>query len=360
MPTSKLAQKAKNTLYGFARQSDVKLAQLWKMQISNNFGFNSRQSKLVRNILEHSREHNLRSAKRLRASLVYYSYLLNNDSVPEGLWQACNSVELVHTALLMHDDFMDQDLLRRGQPTTQVYYGKSDPHYGESMAVCTGDAILCLGFRTLLNTKFSPDVTVLALSQLLQGIENTAYGQAFDITLQHQKSWTQNDIITLHRAKTAIYTYQNPLLIGAILGNVPHQAHSILKDYSKDAGVAFQLQDDILGVFGDRETTGKSDNSDLLQGKCTLLILKALELGNQSEKKIIEKIWGDRNASHKDLTKAKEAIKTSGSYQYSKDFAHKLAKKAVASATKLHTLKLNKLSIDYLQGIAEYMIDRDL
>ena len=109
-------------------------------------------------------------------------------------------MELVHAALLMHDDFMDEDQTRRGGPTTHMYFGGG--HYGDSMAVDIGDALLCLGFE-LVEDK-----------EILRAIVNTAYGQAYDVSLEKFGKWTEDDVLTMHKAKTAIYTYENPLFIG--------------------------------------------------------------------------------------------------------------------------------------------------
>ena len=197
---------------------------------------------------------------------------------------------------------------------------------------------------------------------MLRGITNTAYGQAYDLELEAFSNWTENDVITLHKAKTAIYTYQNPLFVGAYLGGIDNpEIFNILHDYSLDGGVAFQLQDDILGVYGSPEKTGKSADSDLLQGKCTLLVLKVFEKGTKAHQKAVKKIWGKTAASRPDLDAAKQAIINSESYEYSKETAKTFARKAANTASKLRKIKgLTIESIDYIQGIAEYMVNRNV
>lgn len=355
-----LGLKAKDTLVGFVNKIDIKLVKYWESEISTNFGFNQEQKDLVRKILEHAKEHNLRTGKRIRASFVYYAYLLGNGVTDEKIWQAAEAVELVHTALLMHDDFMDQDPLRRGKPTTHVYFGEGDSHYGDAMAVNVGDAVLCMGYERLLESGFDSELIKRAMSQLLRGITNTAYGQAYDVSLPKIGELSEERVMALHKAKTAIYTYENPLFIGAILGGASNDVLGILHKYSMLGGVAFQLQDDILGIFGDEEKTGKSADSDLLQGKVTLLVSKALELGNEDQRKIIRKVWGNKEAGDIDINEAKAVIKESGSYDYSVNVAKKLAKEAADWASKLRELKLNIEAIDYLEGIANYLVERDV
>jgi len=350
-----LAVKAKATLENFVPLIDKRLAKYFDQEIKLDFGFNQRQKSVVKEMLLHAKEHNLRPAKRIRASFVYYGYLLGKTGVTDSVWTAAMAAEVVHTALLMHDDFMDRDIVRRGGPTTHKYYEAktNNPHYGNSMAVDTGDAVLCAGFDLLAGIA---DKNVVR--QMLRAIVNTAHGQAYDITLETLGKWQENDVIDLHKAKTAIYTYENPLKIGGLMAGIPEEALEILHDYAMDGGVAFQLQDDILGVFGTPEKTGKSADSDLLQGKCTMLVLKVFNDGTDGQQNAVRKVWGKLDASRKDLDNAKQAVIDSGSLKYSNDLAREYAAKAANTASGLRSLNLNAEAIDYIQGIAEYMVNR--
>lgn len=351
---------AKQTLENFIPIIDNKLEGYWKSEIKRGFGFNKKQKDLVLKLLEHSQEHNMRSAKRLRAAFVYYAYKLSNNN-DEKIWDAAMGVELVHTALLMHDDVMDQDNVRRGKATTHKFFEEGDPHYGESMAYTLGDVVLTIGYELVLRSNFESELVVKAMGKLLRGIANTAYGQAYDVTLEKMvDQWEEDDVFSLHKAKTAIYTYENPLFIGAILGNLDDKVLTILHDYSMKGGVAFQLQDDILGVYGDPEKTGKSANSDLLQGKITLLVLKTLKDGTKAQIADLRKVWGKRKASIEDIEKAKKAIVDCGSLDYSRKISKDLASEATAIAEKLRSLDLNMEAVDFIQGIAEYMVNRNV
>lgn len=346
-----LGDQAKKTLKAYVAEIDPKISHYFDSEIIKHFGFNTRQKELVNSMLEHAQEYILRPTKRLRASFVHYGYKLSGKTPDERVWQAAVGVELVHAALLMHDDFMDLDERRRKGPTTHKYFEKKlngSEHLGHSMAVSLGDALLCLGFELTQS------------EQMLRGIANTAYGQAYDVSLETLSEATEDDVLTLHKAKTAIYTYENPLFIGAELAGLPKEAKAILHDYAMDGGVAFQLRDDVLGVFGDPEETGKSANSDLLQGKVTLLILYVLQHGTDSQKSALKKIWGKRAANALDIEAAKQAIRDSGSMEHSLKMTEGLARKAAQTAEKLRNLNLNKEAIDYLQGIAEYMVKREV
>lgn len=350
----------KTELTRLARITDKHLAVYFDEEIDKNFGFNQRQKKLVKKLLEHAKEHNLRSAKRLRASFVYHSYLLGRRNVDERIFRAAVAIELVHTALLMHDDFMDQDELRRGGLTSHKFLARGSKHYGEAMAVDLGDVILSWGYEMLNRCRFETELVNEAVGHLLRTAIKTGWGQAMDLNLEKEKEWTEDDVMTTHRAKTAVYTYENPLMVGAILGKLGGEVRKILTEYARWGGIAFQLQDDILGLFGSPEKTGKSADSDLLQGKRTLLMLIALRQGNKGGREAILKVWGKGKANEDDLEKAKEAVKKSGSLDYSIQISRQYAKKAVKTVEKLRGRGLNKKAIDYIQGIATYMVERDV
>ncbi len=381
MALNRLGEKAKKSLIEFVDQMDGRLENYWNSEMAKNFGFNETQKELVKKMLLHAKEHNLGSAKRLRASFVYYSYKLSETKTQgikesllrsssyegqaksqddERIWQAAEAIELVHTALLMHDDFMDRDKVRRGLPTTQEFFAEGDSHYGESMAVSIGDTVLCLGFERLLTCGFETEKVKKATTQLLRGITNTAYGQAYDVSLPKLGEITEEKVMSLHRAKTAIYTYENPLFIGAILAGLSEKVLNVLHDYAIDGGIAFQLQDDILGVYGDEEKTGKSADSDLLQGKVTLLIVKTLEKGTEEQKENLLKVWGKLSSTQEEIDLAKKAIKESGAYEASVKTARVLANKAADGITVLREWGLNSEAADFLEGIARYMVEREV
>jgi len=350
----------KQTLNNFVGIIDEKLNAYWQTELERGFGFSQKQKDLVKKMLLHAQEHNLRAAKRIRGSFVYYGYQLGKPA-DDRIWNAAMGVELVHTALLMHDDVMDQDDVRRGKPTTHKFFEGDDPHYGESIAYTLGDAVLTIGYELVLRSEFESDLVIKATEKLLRGVTNTAYGQAYDVSLEKMvDTWEEEDVIVLHKAKTAIYTYENPLYIGAILAGLGEDVLKILTDYSMDGGVAFQLQDDILGVYGDPEKTGKSANSDLLQGKVTLLILKTLSDGNEQQIEALKKVWGKRQANIEDIENAKKAIVDSGSLEYSRTISRDYAAKAAKTAERLRDFNLNKEAIDFIQGVAEYMVNRDV
>ncbi len=355
-----LGQKAKKTLQEFVPEMDAKIRERFEIEIEKNFGFNERQKKLNREILEHAKEYILRPTKRLRGSFVYYGWKLGRDTPLRTVlsrgwgevgWNAAIGIELVHAALLMHDDVMDRDEIRRGGPTTHKYYEKrygSDAHFGEAMAVGVGDIVLCLGFNLLASCENHKSTI-----KMLSGIVQTGYGQAFDMVLERERGWAEDDIIALHKAKTAIYTYDIPLFVGGSLAGLSGEALKILHDYAMDGGVAFQLQDDILGVYGDDVKTGKLGYRDIKEGKVTLLFVK-------SKNERLKELWGKKDITINEVREARRIIEKTGSLEYSRKLAREYAARAAKTAERLRKLELDREAIDYIQGIAEYMVEREV
>lgn len=362
------AASAKANLEKFVLKIDKELGKYFDSELKNVFGVSVKEKALNTHILKHIKEHDLRPAKRLRGSFVYYGYRLFKQDKQAELLKAAMSIELIHTALLMHDDFMDQDDTRRGLPTTHEYYKKyhqsnrfrfDSTHYGDAMSVTAGDTALMLGFEILGTSKFENLTKLNAINRTLRGIANTAYGQAYDLTLESRGEASERDITDIHLAKTAIYTYENPLHIGAILAGAGKKDLDLLSRYAIPGGVAFQIQDDILGLFGDTQKTGKPAHSDLRQGKMTLLIVKALENANSKQKKILLNLWGKHDITDSEADEARKIVLETGSLEYSKKTAVKWAKKAQLAIPEMIKLKYSKDSVDYLDGIAQYMVERE-
>lgn len=365
---SKKAENGKSTLTKFASKVNKELKKYFETKIKDVFYVSQKERILNTHIQKHIAEHDLRPAKRLRGSFIYYGYRLFKNDREKDLMKAAISIELIHTALLMHDDFMDQDDTRRGLPTTHEYYSsyhkknkfRFDPmHYGESMAVTIGDVALMDGFEILGKSNFSNDLKMEAINRTLKGISNTAYGQAYDITLESTGKASEKDIFDVHHGKTSIYTYENPLHIGAILAGANKSDLDLLSKYAIPGGIAFQLQDDILGLFGDTKKTGKPAHSDLRQGKMTLLIIKALESANKKQKDTLMKIWGKHNLTEKEAEIARKIVAETGSLEYSKKISIGWAKKAQKAIPEMVKRGWNKKAVDYLDGIAQYMVERE-
>jgi len=234
-------------------------------------------------------------------------------------------------------------------PNTDAY------HFGISMAIIAGDILAALGNEILCVLNLKEEYKTSAIARLNNVIHTVIYGEALDI-LSELKPVTQKDVEKVHKLKTASYTIEGPLQIGALLAGANNEQLKTLSDYAIPLGVAFQIQDDILGMFGDEQKVGKPCDSDLKEGKQTLLILKALEKASQEQKDIIKSALGNPDITKEQLEQVRQIIKDTGSLQYSQDLAKQLIEKAKSIIMNSDFQQQGK---DFLIGIADYMLERE-
>ena len=273
--------------------------------------------------------------KRIRGGLVKLGYECFKKD--KGLiLPIAAAVEITQGAILVHDDIIDQSPLRHGHPTVhqkyETYHRKNYRkgnalHYGESMAIVVGIAGYYSALRLLIGSKFDDRLIKLAVDELARFMSETCFGEALDVDLAYHDKIKEKEVLTIHSLKTAQYTLVGPLRIGGILAGASEKQLKSFSDFGVPVGVAFQLQDDILGMFGASEKTGKPVDDDIKEGKNTLLYTKAFEKGTASQKKRLVQLWGKKEITKEEFSQAQKIITTTGSLDYSKALARKLVEK---------------------------------
>ncbi len=315
---------------------------------------------VCKNVNEHIRDFTLNGGKRLRPMLV----VLGHDlfAKPDSrVYKAAISIELTQTYLLIHDDIMDQSEIRRGKPSLHVsvrdqLMGKvPDPkRISENIAIVAGDLADSLAHQALLECGLPAEDVLKANIELSKIIEMTGYGQLIDIDSAANDSFSQPDLLRLHILKTARYTIEGPLMLGAMLSGTTEDV-KLLSYYGTLLGTAFQLHDDILGLFGEEAETGKSIKSDVNEGKKTLLMLKAMELSGPEETEFIRKCLASGDISDADFSRLKEIVKESGSYEYSRNLMQKMIDKSKEYLSQVNGDARIK---EFLNWFANYIIER--
>ena len=234
--------------------------------------------------------------KRLRAMLVLLGYRLagNKDENLE-IYKAAAAYEIFQTAILIHDDVIDASELRRGKPTVHVALGND--HLAKSNAVCLGDFGIFLTQKVLGKLEIEPEILVRAMRIYNKTLMNTIAGELLDVNSPYSKHVSKDRILNIAYLKTAWYTIIGPMLLGAILGGASEELTLKIEEFGKHVGIAFQLKDDILGIFGEEEVVGKSITSDIAEKKLTLLYLYVLEEGNMEQLEIFNAYYGKQNVT---------------------------------------------------------------
>ncbi|MEA3229975.1 MAG: polyprenyl synthetase family protein, partial [archaeon] len=253
-------------------------------------------------IINNLKEYTLRGGKRIRAALMCCGYSLFSDEDPDEIIKGSIAFELIQSYLLIHDDIIDKDTLRRGGPTIhKIYendyiakYGhKGSEHFGMSMAIIIGDIANHLANHAILKLDMPEERKIRAAIELNSIGHTTLIGEALDILSGTKETLTEAELMKIHKLKTSSYTFEKPLKVGAILAGADTKVQNILTEYAMPLGQAFQLQDDILGLFGNEEQLGKPVGSDIREDKKTLLIIKALENARKDEKDMIRNALGN-------------------------------------------------------------------
>ena len=298
----------------------------------------SRISNYTREVAVNAKEYTLRGGKRLRPIFFIYGYKCLNDNNIEAVIEASISIELMQSYLLIHDDIMDEDELRRGKPTFHIVYKNicesqfeknNSLKFGENIALLAGDLLEAYGEEALANSPFKDEYVKKALCKYAEIVKNVGYGQILDITSEKKRSITEDEIMMIHKLKTASYTIEGPLQIGAMLAGANEEDLQIMSNYGTPLGLAFQMQDDILGLFGSEEKIGKPVGSDIREGKKTLLIFHALGKCGEKEKGIITRALGNEHVTMDEIDIIRDIVREIGSLDYSKKLVSENTEKAI-------------------------------
>jgi geranylgeranyl diphosphate synthase type I len=236
----------------------------------------------------------MRGGKRLRPALVHAAHAACGGDAGGAVIDCGVALEVIQAYLLIHDDWMDHDDVRRGGPSVhaalRAHFGDRDA--GDACAILAGDYAQGLALGLMTEARVPPARMVAAVRELASMLTDVVTGQILDVR-------GAGAVETIHRLKTSSYTTRAPLALGAILAGAGASVVEGLRAAGEPMGVAFQLQDDLLGTFGDPRKTGKSARSDLKQGKRTALVA---ELDNDSDANaLLPRVLGVADAIDEDV-----------------------------------------------------------
>jgi geranylgeranyl diphosphate synthase type I len=259
--------------------------------------------------------------KRLRPALVYYTFRACGGTSQAAVFPVCLAVELLHTYLLIHDDIMDHAGVRRGQPTAHVRFahlhrarglaGDADD-FGRSVAILTGDLSYAWAVE-LMTEAAARGPRGLEVGRCFSALcQEVVGGQYLELLVAQQRAATEAELLRVLRLKSGRYSAERPIQLGALLAGASATAVSGLARYGAAVGEAFQLQDDLLGMFGDGDTVGKPVDSDLREGKYTFLIHHALQQGTAEQRRILDAALGRPGLSSEQTQEALAVLEATG------------------------------------------------
>lgn len=304
-----------------------------------------RYSPNIKKLIENIIEYNMRGGKRIRPLAIIFAYKCFKDD-EKAVIDASICIELMQAYLLIHDDIIDNADLRRGKPSMHKIYSGNAEEFGKSMAILAGNLCSHYVYNSILESDFSDKEKIEAIRYIDWIAERENYGQALDIIPGFEIK--EEDVMKIYELKTATYTMQGPLYLGACLASASPEK---FQEYGKNIGIAFQIQDDIIGIFGKVEETGKPNDSDIKEGKKTLLIVKALELACGEDRKFLLDNYGKKSVSEAEIEKIREIIK-----KLSLDYCREKARSLIETGKKsILNANLRDEGKSYLLNMADYI-----
>jgi geranylgeranyl diphosphate synthase type II len=249
----------------------------------------------------------VRGGKRLRPYLAYLSYVGCGGKDEKSFLSVAVGLEIFHNFLLIHDDVIDRDTVRYGGPNIIGRYqerlkslsdSEDKQHFSEMAAVLAGDSASSMARLLFYEAPFSAEARLKALQCFDEALFAVAGGEFVDSLAAPLgfTSLSKEQIISVYIHKTALYSFGLPLQVGAALAGSTDDTFIALKALSLPIGVAYQMQDDYLGLFGSEEETGKPVLSDVREGKQTYLYALMSELTDPQQKERLSRLYGMKDA----------------------------------------------------------------
>lgn len=280
--------------------------------------------------------------------------LLVFDALTGGFRQvlpAAVSIELIHNFSLLHDDIEDNDLERRGRPTAWAVWGKP-------LAINAGDYLYTLAFKTLyrLNPDDFPAERIFTVQRLLaNSCLALTMGQDLDLRFERLQDVTPDMYIDMVYKKTGALL-EAAVLTGAVLGTDSRHIIESYRQFAHNIGIAFQIRDDMLGIWGDTAKTGKSIDNDLRRKKKTLPILYTLEKADDSRRQQLRALYAlDQPLTDSQIEFVRKSLAWAGAREYAQQTADSYIEAAFSA---LHSINLSTPPQRNLEQVAKFLIDR--
>lgn len=304
-------------------------------------------------ILEQASKHLIKAGgKRLRPLMLgLFARAFRGDL--ENAAIAGAAVEILHNFTLVHDDIMDRDQFRRGVPTTHVVYG-------EPMAILAGDYLYAKAFRSLLRLRgrISESKLIRIIDLLDRASEIVAEGQALDLTLPSFSEVSEEQCLDMIYRKTSSLFIASAG-IGVLLGESTEEDLDNSTRYAENAGIAFQIRDDVLGLLGDPSVTGKPVLNDLREGKRTIMVIHTLRKADEKDRTFLLSVVGNKDASIEDLMRARDLIISYGGVEIAEEMIKLHLSKALSILERLRASAPEPSYIDLIRELTVRLAYRE-
>ncbi|MFW9834710.1 MAG: polyprenyl synthetase family protein [Candidatus Thorarchaeota archaeon] len=314
------------------------------------------------------KEYIMRGGKRLRPVLVVLGYkTIKGDSVPENLYDAAICVEILHNGSLLHDDLIDHDETRRGGKTfhatyRDLYFDRTKDErasfdHGMTMAILGGDSLINMGAGAITAANLEPDIAAYLHDLYEFSFQNLVDGVLLEMHMITDETATSETYLTMVRMKTAVL-FDRSLMMGAAIARASESQIKALEEFGINVGKAFQVQDDILGTFGDEDKLGKSVSGDIREGKKTLLVFEAYAKANDKQRKELDKLLGKQGITDNEIDRVRELFRKTGALESTQKKMTELLTSGQKALDKAEPA-LNSKYKEFLIGLSDFLVQRD-
>ena len=339
-------------------------SEISKIQKDYNESLITNSSGYLKENLEYFKELNS-EGKLIRGFLISLGYKMLKENIDYS-YHLSLAYEIFQTSVLIHDDIIDNDNLRRGKKTIHYsnylkYKSLNDSDAkktSESIGICVGD----YGFfkvNEIIIKYYKDDPNFSKLFDYYNNIVlKTVEGELVDVVLSFESKYKENlnledNIMIVYKLKTAFYSIIGPLCLGLILGGIEENKLEDIKNFGEKVGIAFQIQDDILGIYSDM---GKVIGSDIKEYKQTLLFSYTMK--NEKYKEELLKYYGKENIGEKDINETRRIFKECGAYDYANNLMNNMYNEGIEIMKKIDWIKEEDKNIIY--GFVEYLRKRKM
>jgi geranylgeranyl diphosphate synthase, type I len=277
-------------------------------------------------IIDAARTFVLDGGKRLRPTFAYWGWrtVRGSDDDDSPLITAAASLELLHACALVHDDVMDASDTRRGRPAAHTAFARThldqkwfgDPEvFGTAAAILLGDLLLAWAATMFASAELAAATRGATRHVFDDMCQLVMAGQYLDVLTQARGDFSAAEALRVIEFKTSKYTVEGPLHLGAAAAGAAPEVSAVLSDYGLPLGEAFQLRDDVLGVFGDPSVTGKPAGDDLREGKHTLLTAFAMQSADADQAGALRGGLGNRGLDDDAVARLREVIVATGALE---------------------------------------------
>jgi geranylgeranyl pyrophosphate synthase len=289
----------------------------------------------IANVYSDLEEFVLRKGKRLASCSTLLTYKGYTGKVDDKILDICVGIELYRHAILIHDDLVDMDNLRRGGNTLHQKFMKSyepyTPRFGEGTAIFTGNIAYSLALKSIIDSGFPEEKVSKVIRLLSEGYGEVNESQILDLLFEFKDV----DINTwmVMAGKRAASLFKVTMLAGAVLGDAPENDYSILGEAAENMGYSFDIQDDIIDSFAPREKYGRTPCRDIATGKKPLHVIYSLNSADKEKSEALRCLLGKTTLNEGDIELVRQLLRESGGLDAAKKISKKHAEEARALLT---------------------------